>query len=151
MVDRIIFLEHGQTTAEGTYHGLMSSNRSFAALIEEFGNKHETTKVTENDSRKQKTVRPMPTIASDAESLVKEHKVLMSQEERETGSVDWKSMHIWTPHTLLADKIHCISVYKGYFAHGRGTVFLPLLVVVIVLTQGWVFTDLCIDFAHLHG
>lgn len=98
-VDRVVFFNKGTICAEGTFDELMARDTAFAALINDFGTSdQEQTTDTKADSS-----RPGPKQKNDADGPSKQTKALMSQEERETGSVDWKGMQIviQTIHTAL--------------------------------------------------
>lgn len=119
--DRVLWLEGGEIKAQGSYHDLLRQNEEFAKLMA-------LTSSTDDDKSAAAAVVP----EEDADSLetVTEHdklvkietaksqrKALMQEEERATEAVSW-------------------SVYGAYLRAGGSILILPLVLFLLVLSQG---------------
>lgn len=131
-VDYIITLADGKITEQGTYVDLMAANGFFAKFINEFGGAagegEGETEVAQKSQKAEAVGKP------EAKSGPAGKVAMMQNEERATGSVNWKSEHY-----LLHMFSHLRSlsiVYKAYFVAAKIEVVFPLLILAIMLFQG---------------
>jgi len=109
-VDYIYTLVDGRIAERGTYTELMANDGAFSKFVAEFGSKEDPTKKDEK-------------VVEDAEPEEKRTqkgtagKAMMQEEERNTGAIKWE-------------------VYREYLSAAHGAVFIPLLVLSVILTEG---------------
>ncbi|PWN27227.1 hypothetical protein BDZ90DRAFT_232770 [Jaminaea rosea] len=116
-VDRIITMEDGQIAESGTYKELKGrEDGAFARLMEEFGG----TAEEEDEEKKEEEEGGIEDAKHDDKEDAKRKKEagsgIMTQEQRNTGSVSGK-------------------VYKDYIRAGRGSFMLPLIIITICIVQ----------------
>ncbi|KAG9127510.1 hypothetical protein FRC07_012919 [Ceratobasidium sp. 392] len=110
-VDYIITLAGGKVIEKGTYVELMAADGYFSKFITEFG----TRSPEEEDAPKAKAA---PAVDQPKAKVGAQGKAgMMQNEERATGSVNWK-------------------VYRAYFVAANIGVVFPLLLLAILLFQG---------------
>lgn len=94
---------------------LVKDGQSFSRLIEEFGSpKEEEQEGEKQEDPKEKAAEGVKKLASGKPGA---GAALMSEEERETGAVS-------------------LSVYKRYLRHAGGVLWGPIILLLLVLTQG---------------
>jgi ATP-binding cassette subfamily C (CFTR/MRP) protein 1 len=139
--DYIYTLRGGCVAEQGTYQQLIAANGEFARLDKEFGGS-DTQYETETEKPQaavdiKQDVKSKLALASRqaATGTGKLEGKLIVKEHRTTGSISAKGnfffaiLHIrWRSPTF--------SVYKAYFAAGRGYLTAPLVVIALVLMQG---------------
>lgn len=118
-VDHIIMLEDGHVSETGSYNELLAANGAFSRLIAEFGSEQTDEKeagdeesAIEEDGGKQ----PPP----DRSKMVSRglgHS-LMQMEERNSGSLQG-------------------GTWSGFFKASKGVIMLPLVIVAVVISQGF--------------
>ncbi|KAJ7589468.1 multidrug resistance-associated ABC transporter [Mycena floridula] len=107
--DYIYVIDHGRITEQGTFKDLISDSSDFARLMEEYGH-------SESGEVKVRAEKAPGAIVA-VEDPVKDDKALMQEEERALGSVSW-------------------AVYGSYFRFSGGIFWAPILLILLILTQG---------------
>ncbi|KAF9447357.1 multidrug resistance-associated ABC transporter [Macrolepiota fuliginosa MF-IS2] len=114
--DYIYVMDEGIIIEEGTYEDLMKNSIVFARLIEEHGNLEQ-----EDQGAHGVETRPKAKDEKDEETghegAAKKGPDLMQAEERNTGAVTW-------------------DVYKHYLRFAGGLIWAPIVIALLVLTQG---------------
>ena len=143
--DYIYTLRDGCVAEQGTYQQLIAANGEFARLDKEFGGsgadyEMETEKPQVAANMKQ-DVKSKLALASRqaATGTGKLEGKLIVKEHRMTGSISAKGNIFRTLHIRWHSPT--FSVYKAYFAAGRGYLTAPLLVLALVLMQGSQITN----------
>lgn len=113
--DYIYVMENGKIGEQGTYSELIRNGRAFAKLVEEYGVQAEE-EGKEEELQAQKADTEVGGKA-DASEPMKEKKALMSEEERERGSVP-------------------LSTYTAYFGFAGGAYWILIIIVLLTLNQG---------------
>lgn len=121
--DRIIWLEGGEIKAQGSYHDLLQQNEEFAKLMT-------LTSAEEEKPPAAAAAAAIQTEDADSIETVTEHdklvkvataksqrKALMQEEERATKAVSW-------------------SVYGAYLRAGGSLLVLPLVLFLLIISQG---------------
>lgn len=122
-VDNIIVLDNGRVAEVGTYKDLRAANGTFARLIREFGSEDsEDAKEKEAGDEEQAIEEDnLPKEPIDRTKMMTRglgHGMIMQIEERNQGGL--KS-----------------GTFSGYFKAGKGFIMLPLLLISIVIAQGF--------------
>ena len=138
--DYIYTLRDGCVAEQGTYQQLVAANGEFARLDKEFGGsdaQHETE--TENpratvDMKQDVKSKHVLSSRQAAAGTGKLEGKLIVKEHRTTGSISAKGNIFCTLHIQWLSP--AFSVYKAYFAAGRGYLTAPLLVLALVFMQG---------------
>lgn len=122
-VDRVITMLDGEIVESGTYHELEHANGAFSKLVEEFGGQDQEDEEEEDeqagienaDSGDKK--KPLAKkFARNQLTVTVEEKEMLSQEERNTGSMG-------------------SGVYRGYMKAGNGAMLIPALLASVALMQ----------------
>lgn len=113
--DRIIWLDGGAIKAQGSYQDLVSQNKEFVELMTLTSAKEETV---ENDDSDEESLH----VPDENEKLVKvetakSNIALMQAEERAVKAVSW-------------------SVYGAWLRAGGSILIAPLVIVLLILSQG---------------
>ncbi|KAL0070194.1 hypothetical protein AAF712_002684 [Marasmius tenuissimus] len=113
-MDYIITLNNGSIVEEGTYSDLIARGGAFARFIEEFGSNGPQDDL---DKERSQTERKEGTPAKDKEKKEKPTKKVMQLEDRNVGSVSFKT-------------------YMNFFRAGRLPFTFPLFVIAVLFFQG---------------
>ncbi|TDL20293.1 multidrug resistance-associated ABC transporter [Rickenella mellea] len=109
--DYIFVVDNGVIAEQGTYQNLMRDGHAFAKLIDEYGAPEEDE---EDENDKEKDAKVAPDAAEQGEGKAP---ALMSEEERNRGSVPW-------------------SVYRKYLKYAGGVFWAPFIILLLTLMQG---------------
>lgn len=110
-VDRVLVVQGGQITEQGSYEDLVNRAQDFARILREFGGQ----KQEEEEEHQIKEADAELGKVAAAKSLAP-RKSLAATEDRETGAVS-------------------MAVYAAYFRGGGGLWTVPLLLAILVLAQ----------------
>ncbi|KAF5367964.1 hypothetical protein D9758_004466 [Tetrapyrgos nigripes] len=131
-VDYIITLNDGQIVETGTYAELMSKEGLFAKFIKDFGTSGQEEVDEKAGEKKDKQVEES---GQQKEKQSQPRKKLMQNEDRNVGSVSWKSMF---PIDLRIGTLnnHHFTAYAAYFRAGHLSYTFPLFVIAVCFFQG---------------